>query len=168
MLMRVRRPNVANFSERSCLAPHSDKSFIGFQPFTVKCFRSPGSTPGVNPLMGTDETQIKTSRSWENSCLYYLCENRWLKLFGRFKTEFQDFAGLAVESFADGFERGEADGFGLAGLEDGQVLRRAVHGGGEVVKSHFALCENHVEIDDDGHNIKRSTPVPPESSGLRP
>lgn len=89
-------------------------------------------------------------------------------LFGGFRAEFQNFAGLAFERFANGFERGEADGPGLAGFEDGQVLRRDVHGGGQIVQPHFALRENHVQIDDDGHKLKRSIPVPPESSGLRP
>jgi hypothetical protein len=47
-------------------------------------------------------------------------------------------------------------------------LRRDVHGGGQIIQPHFALGENHVEIDDDGHKLKRSVPVPPEFSGLRP
>ena len=34
---------------------------------------------------------------------------------------FQDVSWLAVEFFADGFKGGEADGFGLAGFEDGEV-----------------------------------------------
>ena len=34
---------------------------------------------------------------------------------------FQDISWLAVEFFADGFKGGEADGFGLACLEDGEV-----------------------------------------------
>ena len=33
----------------------------------------------------------------------------------------EDVAGLAVEGFADGLEGGEADGLGLARLEDGEV-----------------------------------------------
>jgi hypothetical protein len=72
-------------------------------------------------------------------------------LFGRFGAEFQNFAGLAFERLANGFERGETDGPGLAGLEDGQVLRRDVHGLGQIVQPHFALGKNHVQIDDDGH-----------------
>ena len=89
-------------------------------------------------------------------------------LFGSFRTEFQDFPRLAVERFANRLERGEADGLGLAGFEDGQVLRRDVHGLRQIVQAHFALRENHVEIDDDGHKLKPSIPVPLESSGLRP
>lgn len=37
---------------------------------------------------------------------------------------FQDISWLAVEFFADGFKGGEADGFGLAGFEDGEVSCR--------------------------------------------
>ena len=37
---------------------------------------------------------------------------------------FQDISRLAVEFFADGFKGGEADGFGLAGFEDGEVSSR--------------------------------------------
>jgi hypothetical protein len=94
----------------------------------------------------------------------------WLKLFlfGGSRTAFQNFAGLAVERFANGFERGKTDGLGLAGFEDGQVLRCDVHAVGQVVQPHFALREHHVQIDDDGHKLKRSIPVPPEFSGLRP
>ena len=97
-----------------------------------------------------------------------LSTSRGQFLFGGFGTEFQDFPRLAVERFADRLERGEADGLGLAGFEDGQILRRDVHGLGQIVQPHFALRENHVEIDDDGHKLKPSIPVPLESSGLRP
>jgi hypothetical protein len=88
-------------------------------------------------------------------------------IFRRFEAEFQNFAGLAVERFADGFERGETDGLGLAGFEDGQILRRDIHGVGQIVKPHLPLRENHVEIDDDGHKLKRLVPVPLEVPGLR-
>ena len=91
---------------------------------------------------------------------------RGLRLFPGFRTIFQNVGGLAVEMGANGFERGEADGPGLAGLEDGKILRRDVHGGGQIVQPHFALRENHVQIDDDGHKLKRSIPVPPEFSAL--
>ena len=86
--------------------------------------------------------------------------------FRGFRAEFQNFAGLAVKRFADRFQRGETDGLGLAGFEDGQILRRDVHGFGQFVKSHFPLRENHVEIDDDRHKLKRSMPVPLEVPGL--
>jgi len=81
-------------------------------------------------------------------------------LFGRFRAVFQNFSGLALQVFADGFERGETDGLGLAGFEDGQVLRRDVHAVGQIVQPHFALRENHVEIDDDRHKLKPLIPVP--------
>ena len=38
----------------------------------------------------------------------------------------EDVAGLAIEGFTDGLEGGEADGLGLARLQDGEVgLRNA-------------------------------------------
>ena len=89
-----------------------------------------------------------------------------LFLFPGFWTIFQNLAGLAFEMGANGFERGETDGPGLAGFEDGKILRRDVHGGGQIVQSHFALRENHVQIDDDGHKLKRSVPVPPAIPAL--
>jgi hypothetical protein len=88
--------------------------------------------------------------------------------FGGFGAELQNFPRLAIERFANRLKRGEADGLGLAGFEDGQVLRRDVHGLGQIVQPHFALRQNHVEIDDDGHKLKPSIPVPLEFSGLRP
>jgi len=81
---------------------------------------------------------------------------------------FQDVPRLAVEVFADCLQRGEADGSRLAGFEDGEIWGGDVHAVGEVVQTHFALGEDHVEIDDDGHKFKPSIPVLPESSGLRP
>jgi hypothetical protein len=47
-------------------------------------------------------------------------------------------------------------------------LRRDVHGLGQIVQPHLPLRKNHVQIDDDGHKLKRSVPVPPGFSGLRP
>jgi hypothetical protein len=41
-------------------------------------------------------------------------------------------------------------------------LRRDVHSLRQIVQPHFALGENHVEIDDDGHKLKRSILVPRE------
>jgi hypothetical protein len=38
----------------------------------------------------------------------------------------EDVSGLAVEYVAEGFEGGEADGFGFAGFEDGEVGERDV------------------------------------------
>ena len=64
-------------------------------------------------------------------------------LFVRIGTELQDFARLATQRLADRLQRGKADGLGLAGFEDGEILRRDVHGGGEVVQAHLALV-NHL------------------------
>jgi hypothetical protein len=74
-------------------------------------------------------------------------------LVGGFRAILQNFAGLAVQVFADGFEGGEADGAGATGLENGKVLGRDVHGVGQVVQAHFALGEDDIQIDDDGHGL---------------
>ena len=63
-------------------------------------------------------------------------------------------APQSATRLADGLDRGEADCFGFAGFEDGQVLWSYIHGGGQVVQPHFALGKHHVEVNDDGH-IKR-------------
>jgi hypothetical protein len=42
--------------------------------------------------------------------------------FRALRAEFQDFAGLAFERLANRFERGETDGPGVAGFEDGLKL----------------------------------------------
>jgi hypothetical protein len=115
---------------------------------------------------GRKEPQIFFTRSFSTASaslrLFFIHVHPWLKFFllCRFRPEFQNFAGLAIQRFADRLERGEADGLGLAGFEDGQVLRRDVHGVREIVQPHFALREHHVEIDDDGHKLKPSIPVP--------
>ena len=44
---------------------------------------------------------------------------------------FQDITGLATQLTADTLKRCEADGFGLAGLQDGEVGRRQSHALGE-------------------------------------
>lgn len=81
----------------------------------------------------------------------------WSRLlfFRRFRPVFQNISRLTFEVFANGFERGKANGPGLAGFEDGKILRRDVHAVGQIVQPHFPLGENHVEIDDDGHKLKR-------------
>jgi hypothetical protein len=76
-------------------------------------------------------------------------------LFCGFGAVFQNFRRLAFERFANGFERGEADGPGLAGLEDGQVLRRNADGISQIVQPHFPHRQDDVEINDDGHKLKR-------------
>ena len=69
---------------------------------------------------------------------------------------------------ADGFERGKSNRPGLAGFEHGKILRRDPNGLGQVIEAHFARREHDVQIDNDGHELKRSNPVPLEFSGLRP
>ena len=86
--------------------------------------------------------------------------------FRGFRAEFQNFAGLTVKRLANGFQRGETDGLSLSGLEDGKILRGDVHGFGQFVEPHFPLREDHVEINDDGHKLKRSMPVPLEVPAL--
>ena len=70
-------------------------------------------------------------------------------------TEFQNIPRLTLEGLANGFQGGEADGLGLAGFQDGQVLRRDVHGSGQVVQPQLALGEHDIQVDDDGHAVKR-------------
>ena len=95
-------------------------------------------------------------RDWRDACptAWFCLNSHGLLLFPGFRAIFQNLAGLAFEMGANGFQRGKTDGPGLAGLEDGMILRRDVHGFRQVIQPHFPLGENHVEIDDDGH-IKR-------------
>lgn len=78
--------------------------------------------------------------------------DRWLQKIG---TIFQNVARLTVEVFADGLECGKTYGLCFAGLEHGKILRRDVHAVGQIVQAHFTLREDDVEIDDDGHRLKR-------------
>ena len=63
----------------------------------------------------------------------------------------QQVAWFAVEVFADGFEGGEADGFGFASFQDGEVLRSDADGGSEVVQPHFAFRHHDVQVNNDWH-----------------
>lgn len=70
---------------------------------------------------------------------------------------FQDVAWFAFEDFADGVERGEANGLDLAGL-----YARHVHVGDadfirKVVERHLAISHDSVKLKDDSHcgNLKR-------------
>jgi hypothetical protein len=76
-----------------------------------------------------------------------------LRLGGGFGAIFQNVAGLAVQVFADGFERRETNGASPAGFEDGEILRRDVHAVGQIVQAHFALGQDDIQIDDDGHGL---------------
>lgn len=64
---------------------------------------------------------------------------------------FQDVAWFAFEDFADGVERGEANGLDLAGL-----YARHVHVGDadfirKVVERHLAISHDAIQMKDDGH-----------------
>ena len=72
----------------------------------------------------------------------------------------QEVARLAVQRLADRFERREADGAGLAGLEDRQIGERDVDLLGELGQCHPPVVEQIVELDGDGH-------VTPSLRGLR-
>ena len=74
----------------------------------------------------------------------------------------EDVAGLAVEHLADGFKRGEADGFGLAGFKDGEVGQGDVDLLRELSERHGAAVEDFVEGDGDGHSYT----VPSRSSRI--
>ena len=63
----------------------------------------------------------------------------------------QNIAGLALERLADGFERGEADGFGFAVFQDRDVGDRDADAVGEFGDAHLALRQHDVDVDDDGH-----------------
>jgi hypothetical protein len=96
----------------------------------------------------------------------YCLAVRHHSLYRGFRTKFQNIARLAFERFANRFERRETDGLGLAGFEVGQIGRRDVHGFSQLIQPHFPLREDHVEIDNDGHNLKPSIPVPVEVPAL--
>src|SRR6478672_9305477 len=70
---------------------------------------------------------------------------------GRFRHEFEDVAGLAAQRAADRFERREADGAGLAGLENREVGERDVDAAGQLGQRHSSIVEPLVELDVDGH-----------------
>jgi hypothetical protein len=46
-------------------------------------------------------------------------------------------------------------------------LRRDIHGVRQIVEPHFPLRQDDIQIDDDGHKIKSSTPAPREFSAPR-
>jgi hypothetical protein len=60
-------------------------------------------------------------------------------------------ARFAVEVFADGFEGREADGFGFACFQDGEVLRSDADGGSEFVQPHFSFRHHDVQVNNDWH-----------------
>ena len=52
---------------------------------------------------------------------------------------------------ADGFQRREPDGLGLAGLEDGQVGRGDPYLLRQFAGGDFGLGQHDIKVDDDGH-----------------
>src|SRR6185369_13667558 len=62
--------------------------------------------------------------------------------------ESQDISRLAGERLADRFQRGEADRFGLAGLQDGEVDDRYVDLLAELGQRHAPVVQHIVELDD--------------------
>ena len=65
--------------------------------------------------------------------------------------EFEQVAGLAAEHLADRLQRREADGAGLAGLEDRQVGERDVDLLGELGQRHPPVVKQVVEFHGDRH-----------------
>ena len=65
---------------------------------------------------------------------------------------FQNFPGLAVEMFANGFKGREPDSLCLPSLKDGQVLGGDANAIGQVVQPHLPLGEDYIKVDDDGHS----------------
>jgi hypothetical protein len=62
---------------------------------------------------------------------------------------------LAVQSCADGLERGEADRSGLASLEVAEVGHGDAHVLAELCQAHLASGQHDVEVDDDRHGSDR-------------
>lgn len=57
---------------------------------------------------------------------------------------FQDISWLAVEFFADGFKGGEADGFGLAGFEDGEISSGDADFVSQLIGFHLSLGQHDI------------------------
>ena len=68
---------------------------------------------------------------------------------------FQYIAGLAVQGFANGFQGGEADGFGFAGFEDGKVAHSYAHLFRKLGEAHFSFGQHNVQVYDNGHALHR-------------
>lgn len=69
---------------------------------------------------------------------------------------FQQVAGLAVQSLADGFKRGETHSLGFAGLEDGEVGRRDADPLGKLTGRHLSAGQHHIDVDNDRHSYASS------------
>ena len=65
----------------------------------------------------------------------------------------QQVAGLAVQFAAQGVQGGEADGAGLAGLEDRQIGQGHAHAIGQLGQRHAPFEQDAVKLDADGHDV---------------
>jgi len=63
----------------------------------------------------------------------------------------QNISGLALQSFADCFECGEPDRFGLAVFEDGDIGHSDAHLVSKLGDAHLAPGKHDVDIDDNWH-----------------
>ena len=70
-----------------------------------------------------------------------------------FRTVFQEVAGLTVEGFANGVERRETDGLGLACLENRKVSCRNAYLLSKFSRRHFPPSQHYINIDNDGHDL---------------
>ena len=64
-------------------------------------------------------------------------------------------AGLAVESPANAFERGETDRFGATVFQYGDVRRRDADFFGELADGHATLGEEYIKVHADCHSDHR-------------
>ncbi len=71
-----------------------------------------------------------------------------MRLLGFVVPKLQYLAGRAVQHSADGVERGETDGLGLARLQDGEVRQRDADPLREFVETHLATSHHDVEVHD--------------------
>ena len=66
---------------------------------------------------------------------------------------FQYIAWLAFQHLTDGFQRGEADGFGFARLQDGEVGLRNAYLLCQLLRRHLPLGHHHIYINYYTHNL---------------
>jgi hypothetical protein len=74
----------------------------------------------------------------------------------------QQITRLTVKHFADGFQRREADGSCLAGLQDGEICERDVRLLRELSQRHAPLVQQFIQLYSHGHQT-----VPSRSSRMR-
>src|SRR5262249_14414399 len=66
-------------------------------------------------------------------------------------TKLEDVAGLALQNIADLIERFETHALHLTRFQKRHVLLGDTNALGEVLRTHLAFRQHHVEVDDDGH-----------------